>query len=151
MNGDGSPVDGKDFESSRMAPLDTTDALETAAGDDFCYLTTCGRVSGQPHEIEIWFALDEVAGSTLHLLAGAGDASDWVRNLQADPAVTVRVRDVTYEARARVVTDPVEDERARDTVFAKYQPRNRGELVTWRARALPVALDVSGPVVAVQS
>jgi len=126
-----------------MAPFNPIEtALRDAARDDFCYVTTRGRVSGQPHEIEIWFAVDPAVGTTLHLLAGAGEASDWVRNLQADPAVTVRLRDVTYDAHARVVTDPDEDERARDTVFAKYQPHNEGELVTWRGRALPVALDL---------
>jgi len=116
--------------------------LTSAADDDFCYLTTTGRLTAQPHEIEIWFALDPIAGTTLFLLAGGGDASDWVRNLRADPAVTVRVRDLTYVAHARVVTDAIEDERARTVVFDKYQPRNAGELVSWRARALPVALDV---------
>ena len=53
-----------------------------AGDDDYCYLTTRGRVTGNDHEIEIWYARD---GDTLYLLAGAGDASDWVRNLQADP------------------------------------------------------------------
>jgi hypothetical protein len=100
-------------------------------------------MSGRTHEIEIWFALDPAAGVTLYLLAGAGDGSDWVRNLRAEPAVTLRVRDVTYAATARVITDSVEDDRARTLVFDKYQPRNAGELVTWRARALPVALDVT--------
>ena len=50
--------------------------------------------------------------------------------------------DVTSDAHGRVVTDPDEDARARTLVFDKYQPRNDGELVTWRARALPVALDL---------
>ena len=61
----------------------------------FCYLTTRGRVSGRPHEIEIWFVRH---GSSLFMLAGAGARSDWVQNLRADPVVTVRVRDVTYSA-----------------------------------------------------
>jgi deazaflavin-dependent oxidoreductase (nitroreductase family) len=117
----------------------TDPALADARDDDFCSLTTRGRRSGRPHEIEIWFALDR---TTLYMLAGAGEASDWVRNLRADPEVTVRVRDVAYRARARVVTDPGEDRHARDLVFEKFQPRNRGELVTWRERALPVAIDV---------
>ena len=57
--------------------------------------------------------------------------------------MTVRVGDVTSRRRSgRVVTDPDEDARARTLVFDKYQPRNDGELVTWRARALPVALDL---------
>ena len=53
-----------------------------SAEDDFCYLTTRGRVTGEPHEIEIWFAIH---GDTLYLLAGAGDRSDWVRNLRGRP------------------------------------------------------------------
>jgi deazaflavin-dependent oxidoreductase (nitroreductase family) len=116
------------------------DDLAAASDDDFCYLTTRGRVSGAPHEIEIWFALD---GDTMFMLAGAGERSDWVRNLQVDPAVTVRVRESTYDATARIVvagTD--EDARARSLVFEKYQPRNGGSLVSWRDSALPVALDV---------
>jgi deazaflavin-dependent oxidoreductase (nitroreductase family) len=114
--------------------------LAGSADDDFCYLTTRGRVTGEPHEIEIWFALD---GTTLFLLAGGGDGSDWVRNLRADPAVTVRVRDVTYDATARAVEPGTnEDARARRLVFEKYQPRYSGSLASWRESSLPVALDV---------
>jgi hypothetical protein len=31
--------------------------LEGLAEEDYCYLTTTGRVSGEPREIEIWFGL----------------------------------------------------------------------------------------------
>jgi deazaflavin-dependent oxidoreductase (nitroreductase family) len=111
--------------------------------DDYCYLTTRGRVTGTDHEIEIWYVRESRAGgATLFMLAGAGGQSDWVRNLQAEPSVRVRIDDVTYAARGRVVTDPDEDRHARTVVFEKYQPRNDGELVTWRERALPVAIDL---------
>ncbi|MET0627373.1 MAG: nitroreductase/quinone reductase family protein [Acidimicrobiia bacterium] len=113
----------------------------TVADDDFCYLTTRGRVTGEPHEIEIWFALDD---GRLFMLAGAGGRSDWVRNLQEEPAVTVRVRDVTYAATAHVVTDPTDDRLARTMLFDKYEPRNPG-LASWRESALPVALDLTSP------
>jgi deazaflavin-dependent oxidoreductase (nitroreductase family) len=111
------------------------------SGDlDFCYLTTRGRVTGRPHEIEIWFALDD---RTLYLLSGGGHRSDWVRNLRVDPSVTVRIGAVSRPARARVLTlGTDEDRRARQLVFAKYQPRSSGSLVDWRERALVVALDV---------
>jgi deazaflavin-dependent oxidoreductase (nitroreductase family) len=115
------------------------DELATAADDDFCYLTTRGRISGRPHEIEIWFAVD---GRTLYLLSGGGDRSDWVRNLRADPSVTVRLRDTTYEAAARVVEAGKESERGRGLVFEKYQPRYSGSLERWRRESLLVALDV---------
>jgi deazaflavin-dependent oxidoreductase (nitroreductase family) len=115
------------------------DELSAATDDDFCYLTTRGRVSGRPHEIEIWFALD---GRTLYLLAGGGDASDWVRNLRAEPAVTVRLRDTTYAATARGVEAGDESERGRGLVFEKYQPRYSGSLERWRRESLLVAIDV---------
>jgi deazaflavin-dependent oxidoreductase (nitroreductase family) len=111
--------------------------------DDYCYLTTRGRVTGTEHEIEIWYVRESrTGGDTLYLLAGAGEQSDWVRNLQADASVRVRIDDVTLAGSGRVVTDPDEVRHARTVVFEKYQPRNDGELVTWRERALPVAIDL---------
>ena len=111
--------------------------------DDYCYLTTRGRVTGNDHEIEIWYVREVVDGrDRVFMLAGAGDASDWVRNLQTDPAVRVRIDDMTHAGHARVVTDTDEDRHARTVVFEKYQPRNAGELTTWRERALPVAIDL---------
>ncbi len=110
----------------------------------FCYLTTTGRVSGRPHTIEIWFALD---GRTLYLLSGGGDRSDWVRNLLAWPEVTVRIgrRDAPGLAgRARVVAPGTdEDALARRLVFAKYQPTYGGDLSGWRRSSLPVAVDLA--------
>ena len=79
------------------------------------------------------------------MLAGAGAASDWVRNLRADPAVTVRMRDVTYSAHARVIEDRSEARIARDLVFTKYQTHTGGDLSGWRESALPVALDIMEP------
>ena len=106
------------------------------AADDHCYLTTTGRRTGRPHRIEIWYARD---GDRLFLLAGGGRSSDWVRNLVADPAVSVEVDGVEHRGRAVVVED---DERARSLVFDKYQPRYDGDLTDWRARSLPVAIDL---------
>ena len=115
------------------------------ADDDYCYLVTTGRRSGQPHEIEIWYEHDPVAPATVFLLAGTGRASDWVRNLEAAPAATVRfggdptVRRVVGRT---IDGDDAEARRARDLVFAKYQPRSTGDLSSWRERSLPVALDL---------
>jgi deazaflavin-dependent oxidoreductase (nitroreductase family) len=110
--------------------------------DDFCYLETTGRRSGKPHRIEIWYAR---ADRTLYLLAGAGRSSDWVRNVEVDHRVAVRLDDVDHHAVARVLDAPDdadEAERARTLVFDKYQPRYDGDLLEWRERSLPVALDL---------
>jgi deazaflavin-dependent oxidoreductase (nitroreductase family) len=115
------------------------------AGDDFCYLTTTGRRSGHPHEIEIWYATS-TDGRTLYMLAGGRDTADWVRNLVADPACSVRVGDrgaPGRRARARIVapTD-LDDPIARTLVYEKYQPRYDGDLSNWRHHALPVAIEL---------
>ena len=57
--------------------MTSVDALSTT---EFCYLTTRGRRTGQPHRIEIWFvAHDEGA----YILSDS-DLADWYRNLVAD-------------------------------------------------------------------
>ncbi len=59
------------------------DDLSTLATEPFCYLTTTGRGSGRPHTIELWFALHD---ARVYLLSGGGERSDWVKNLQREPA-----------------------------------------------------------------
>ena len=117
------------------------------ATDDFCYLTTNGRRSGRPHRIEIWYGRD---GDTLYLMSGGQRRSDWVQNLIADPAVTVELDGAVHTARARLLEGgegaasavAAEAERARTLVFDKYAPRYPEDLTEWRARALPIAIDL---------
>jgi deazaflavin-dependent oxidoreductase (nitroreductase family) len=111
------------------------------ASEDYVYLTTTGRRTGLPREIEIWFALHNGA---LYMLAGARDQSDWVRNLMKTPAVTLRLRDVTYNAKARVIEAGTnEDALARRLLVDKYTSRHHNELESWGRDALPVAFEFS--------
>jgi deazaflavin-dependent oxidoreductase (nitroreductase family) len=110
------------------------------ADEDFCYLTTRGRVSGRSHTIEIWFALDQ---HTIYMLAGGRENSDWVKNLLRDPNVSVRIRDTTYAGQARVVERHDEDALARRIVVAKYQAGYDEDLTDWGRDSLPVAVDLA--------
>ena len=116
--------------------------MEAWTSEPFCYVTTTGRVTGRPHTIEIWFAAH---GSTLYLLSGGGERSDWVRNIGRDPEVGVRVGGREVRGRARTVDDPEEDELARRLVHDKYAPGYGGDLTSWRRSALPVAIDIPEP------
>jgi deazaflavin-dependent oxidoreductase (nitroreductase family) len=109
------------------------------AAEDYCYLTTIGRASGEPREIEIWFALE---GDTLYMLSGGGDRSHWVRNLLREPNVKVRIADRTHPGRARIVEEGAEEASARRLLVAKYRPRYGGDLSNWERTALPVAVDL---------
>ena len=109
------------------------------ANESYCYLTTTGRVSGEPREIEIWFGLD---GDTLYMLSGGGQGSDWVKNLRREPRVSVRIADSTFAGRARIVADNEEDVRARRLLLHKYSAGYSGDLLSWGKTALPVAVDL---------
>lgn len=120
-------------------PDDLIALLSRLKSEDYCYLTTTGRVSGKPHEIEIWFAVEDC---TLYLLSG-NHKSDWVRNLNVQPAVTVRIANHAFAGAARIVQDEQEELIARTKIAEKYQEWNEDKsLSDWARTALPVAIDL---------
>ena len=115
--------------------------LDALGAAEFCYLTTTGRRSGRPHTVEMWFGVHD---GRVYLLAGGRERSDWIRNLQAEPRVSVRIGETTRQGRARVLqpgTD--EDALARRLLVAKYEPIEGGSLTAWGRDALPVAIDLA--------
>jgi deazaflavin-dependent oxidoreductase (nitroreductase family) len=115
--------------------------LRALAEESFCYLATTGRVTGEPHEIEIWFSLVPET-QNLYMLSGGGDRSDWVKNVRRDPEVTVRIAGEHLSGRARGARDAEEDELARRLLVEKYES-SPGSLANWRRNALPVVVDLS--------
>ena len=71
----------------------------------FLYLTTIGRTSGLPREIEIWFV---EADGKYYILAEKFHEAHWVRNIEKNPRVSVRLGDRNFEATARAL-DPKRD------------------------------------------
>lgn len=67
--------------------------------EKYLYLTTRGRKSGQPREIEIWFTHHE---GCFYVIAEY-PTSNWVQNLQSEPEVRVRVATQNFPANARVL------------------------------------------------
>jgi Domain of unknown function (DUF385). len=113
--------------------------LADVVDEEYAYLTTGGRVSGEPHEIEIWFATD---GSTAWLISGAHDRSDWVRNLLARASARLRIGAVILDVHARcAIVDPVERERVARMLHDKYARQVSAAVEEWIADAYLVALD----------
>jgi deazaflavin-dependent oxidoreductase (nitroreductase family) len=112
---------------------------DTLAAEDYCYVTTTGRVTGNPHTIEIWFALH---GDSIYILAGGRLTSDWVKNAKKQPNVTVRIADRMLDGVARIVEpDHPEDALARRMLLDKYAGQD-SDLDEWGRTALPVAIDL---------
>lgn len=116
----------------------TTD-VSALAHEEYCYVTSTGRVTGRPHRIEIWFGMQS---KTLYLLSGDGK-SDWVKNIRVQPVVTVELGKRIFTAQTRLVSDAQEDALARRLLAEKYQGWREGlPLSEWAQTALPVALDL---------
>jgi deazaflavin-dependent oxidoreductase (nitroreductase family) len=67
---------------------------------EFLYLTTTGHVSGNPHEIEIWFVAYHEG---YYLIAEHEEKSHWVQNIQQNPAIKFRVGGHQHDGIARIV------------------------------------------------
>ena len=74
--------------------------------DQFLYLTTRGRKTGKPREIEIWFT--ELDGR--YYVIAEYPTSQWVQNLGANPEVEVRVSGRAFAARSRVLSPDSDDD-----------------------------------------
>lgn len=96
--------------------------------EHFLYLTTTGRTTGQPRQIEIWFV--EHAGRH-YMVSERREESGWVKNIQSCPQVHFSVGSRAAKeaavphsaARARAVPADEEPELARQVrslMDAKY-------------------------------
>lgn len=70
------------------------------ADPQYLYLTTTGRRTGAPREIEIWFTRH---AGRYYVVAEHGEDAQWVRNVRAEPHVTARAGDTRFAAHARAV------------------------------------------------
>ncbi len=68
----------------------------------FLYLTTTGRKTGLPREIEIWFV---ETGGRLYVLAEHFFRAQWVQNILADSRVRVRIGDRHWKGTARALDE----------------------------------------------
>ncbi len=101
--------------------------------DQFLYLTTSGRKTGLPREIEIWFV---AATGRFYILAEHFHRTQWVKNIARNPRVRVRVgtRDSReFEATARAL------DRERDAEAWRTAQRLSQQKYGW-GEGLPVEI-----------
>ena len=91
--------------------------------EQYLYLTTRGRSSGLPREIEIWFTHRD---GRFYLIAEY-PVSHWLQNLQAHPETQVRVASEKFAARARIVSPQTEPDLHRAIVDLSIRKYGWGE------------------------
>ena len=109
------PVTATDDET---APLpEVAAALSRIRDDSNIEITTIGRKSGKPHAKPIWYVVD---GGRVYVQSGKDGKTDWYRNLQKTPAVTLKADRYGFRARGRTIADPKEVERVHGLFRDKY-------------------------------
>src|SRR3984893_18664936 len=90
--------------------------LKAVAGRQTLTLTHYGLKSGKPHEVTIWFVLDDDK-----LYIGTANVNrQWVRNVQKTPKIRLSIGGETFACNARLLTDRAEHERAMAAIRRKY-------------------------------
>ncbi len=100
-----------------LGPLFSTPVLGS-----LMVLRTTGRTSGLPRDVPLGYAILDGA---VYCVAGFGAATQWFRNVQADPAVEVVLPLSTFRGVAEEVTDPDEWARAFRQLMANMGPIGR--------------------------
>ena len=76
-------------------------SIQEFADKKVLYLTTIGRRTGLPRQIEIWLV---VYRDHFYLLGETGEAAAWVKNIRCNPEVGVRIAERQIGAMARVLS-----------------------------------------------
>jgi deazaflavin-dependent oxidoreductase (nitroreductase family) len=77
--------------------------LGPLVGNFILLLTTTGCKSGRPRVTPLQY---EVIDGRIYLGAALGQKADWVRNIQANPSVELRIKSQRFSGIARTVNDP---------------------------------------------
>ena len=78
----------------------TSVSFQALGDEQVLHLTTIGRTTGLPRQIEIWFV---VCCERFYLFAETGERAGWSKNIRQRPGVTVRVGKCQIRATARVL------------------------------------------------
>jgi len=95
-------------------------AFDEVAALPFLYLTTTGRKTGLPREIEIWFV---VHCGSFYVFAEGFHRAQWVKNIARNRRVRVRIGDHVRDADAEALEkarDAAEWRTVQDLARAKY-------------------------------
>src|SRR5271156_7035896 len=79
-------------------------------------LTHYGRKSGRPYDVTIWYLVDD---DRLYLVSANADRN-WVRNVKARPAISLRVGDQVFNGDVRPINDKQERDKVNGLTMRKY-------------------------------
>jgi deazaflavin-dependent oxidoreductase (nitroreductase family) len=90
------------------------------------HLTTVGRRTGEPHTVELWFA---VQGDKIYL-SHEGEPTDWMRNIRKNDQVFFEIDGKRFIGKARYLEDRTDEaEKAKVALYEKYYGKAAKEVI----------------------
>ncbi len=120
-------------------------SISDIANNKVLYLTTVGRMTGLPREIEIWFVLH---CDRFYLFAETGEAAAWVKNIRSAPEGGVRIGGSSVGAKARILDREIDRELWAQVgaIADRKYGWSDGLLVEVIPIMMPNAADTAGPL-----
>jgi deazaflavin-dependent oxidoreductase (nitroreductase family) len=115
--------------------------LTNVASQKFIHLTTTGRRTGNPHTVELWFA---VSGARVYL-SHEGKQTDWMMNIEKNGAVAFEIGGRHFGGKARWLEDTTSEAwTGKVALYEKYYGKATKEVIEdWFSLSKLLAVDLS--------
>jgi deazaflavin-dependent oxidoreductase (nitroreductase family) len=130
-------VDAGNLRMKSMGPED----LAEVALQKFIHLTTNGRRTGNPHTVELWFA---VSGDRVYL-SHEGKQTDWMKNIKKNGAVAFEIGGKHFTGNARLLHDSTEEAwTGKVALYEKYYDKAAKEVIEdWFSLSRLLAIELT--------
>jgi len=113
------------------------------AKEKFVYLTSRGRRTGNPHTVELWFA---VAGEKVYL-SHEGAYSDWMKNIGVDGRVEFKIGKVRFRGNARIAEGGEAFDVGKRALYVKYYGKADEDTIDdWFSESAVIEISMIGVV-----
>jgi len=117
--------------------------VSRVADEKHIHLTTRGRKTGNPHTVELWFAM---AGKKIYL-SHEGAYTDWMKNILADDRVGFKIGKIRFEGSARIVEGREIFELGKHALYLKYYGKADDDTIDdWFSESAIIEISIIGTV-----
>jgi len=99
--------------------------IESVKDEKYIHLTTLGRKTGKPHEVELWFAL----GDGKLYLSHEGAHTDWMKNLAMNDKVSAKIGSLKLDASAKILKKGRSRDVGAKALYEKYYKPAKKEVI----------------------
>jgi deazaflavin-dependent oxidoreductase (nitroreductase family) len=117
--------------------------ISKVANEKYIYLTTKGRKTGNPHTVELWFAL---AGKKIYL-SHEGKYTDYMKNILENDRVEFKIGRLQFMGKARIVKSGEAFETGKHALYSKYYGKADQDTINdWFSESTIVEISMTGTV-----